>query len=744
MRFPCLALTVLLLWPATVFSQGVLTPEQDGVRLPRPHRPVIAPPVHSYCLDEISVEAQVRDQVADVQVSQVFTNTGSGTLEATFVFPLPYDGAIDRMTLMVNGREIPARLLSAEEARDRYQSIVRRNRDPALLEWVGTGMFQTSVFPIPPGESRTVSLRYTQLLRQQQSLSEFLFPLSTARYTSRPVKSASIRVHLHSTTGLKNLYSTTHEVEIRRPDKQRAIVTWKSDNAVPQSDFRLLYSESEGDVAATLLSYRPEKDEDGYFLLLATPGFQSADQKSQQKSLVFVVDKSGSMNGPKIEQAREAAKNILNGLHEDDLFNVIGYEGDVQLFQPELQRYDSRARRSGLAFVDSLTSGGSTNINDALQRAFAMLQDPDRPSYVIFLTDGLPTAGETSEPQIAKNAREANRHGARLLTFGVGHDVNSRLLDRLSRENRGASEYVLPDEDIEARVSRVFQRINSPVLTNIDLSLENAKGRKVTINRRYPAGPLDLFAGEQLIVVGRYQRAGDVTIRLAGTVDGQPQEFTFSGTLEGHSDDSSRAFVAKLWATRRIGELIDQLDLHGRNEELVEELTRLSTRHGILTPYTSFLADETVLPQLSSVENFQRTDQLLSSLEVSGGQAGFAQRGVKQSLNHAKVPFQAGRSVELLAEFGLPSEPQSVPSDSSVVQKDADTLYRKGKLIMTPETAELDLQKDQARITTIERFTPEYFHLVTTNSRAENQLLAEQGPDEELLVRLQGNVYLIK
>ena len=204
------------------------------------------------------MNAKLSDQVAHVQVSQTFENTGSRPMEVAFVFPLPYDGAIDQLTLLVDGKEFQAKLLSKDEARRRYEEIVRKNRDPALLEWVGTGMFQTSVFPIPPGAKRTVTLRYSQLCRKYHGLTDFLFPLSTAKYTAGPVDKLSFHLAIESTSPIKNVYSATHAVKIERPDKTHAVVTYDATKTVPGDDFRLFFDAGEGSVGASVVSYRPK------------------------------------------------------------------------------------------------------------------------------------------------------------------------------------------------------------------------------------------------------------------------------------------------------------------------------------------------------------------------------------------------------------------------------------------------------------------------------------------------------
>ena len=285
---------VLFLAPAVVWGQGLLVVVDPGqpIRLPRPiiiwpphpHPfPRPEPPPATYKIDELEVDARLVDQVARVQVSQSFVNTGSRPLEVSFIFPLPYEGAIDRMTLLVDGKEYPAKLMDAKEARRIYEEIVRKNRDPALLEWIGTGMFQTSVFPVPPGAKRTVSLRYSQLCRKQEGMTDFLFPLSTAKYTSHPVEKVSFRVAIESQEDIKNIYSPTHAVEIKRPDDRHAVVTYTVKNQVPTSDFRLLYDIGRGKMSTRILSYRPDSSQDGYFLLLASPEIKAYRQRTPEK-----------------------------------------------------------------------------------------------------------------------------------------------------------------------------------------------------------------------------------------------------------------------------------------------------------------------------------------------------------------------------------------------------------------------------------------------------------------------------
>jgi Ca-activated chloride channel family protein len=667
-----IVLAAMLAWiPSVGYSQGLLIDPDPGhrYRLPRPpihwppqpHPRPVPEPEQSYKIQELAVNATIVDQVAKVQVSQSFVNTGSRPMEVSFVFPLPYDGAVDEMTFMVDGKEYEAKLLSADEARRIYEGHIRRNQDPALLEWLGTGMFKTSVFPVPPGTKRTVTMSYSQVCRKTDGITEWLFPLSTAKYTSHPVDSVSINVTLRSQQALKNIYSPTHSVELKRPTDTSASVAYSTKNQIPTSDFRLMFDVGNERVGASVMSFRRDVNDEGYFMLLVSPDIQRTADKPVPKTVVFVVDRSGSMSGQKIEQAKGALKFVLNNLREGDLFNVIAYDSNVESFRPELQRYDEQTRNEALGFVESIYAGGSTNIDGALQAALGQLQDGSRPNYIVFLTDGLPTAGERREPQIVDQARSANKVRARVFPFGVGYDVNSRLLDKLARECFGQSVFVLPEEDIEAQVAKLYNRIGAPALVDLKVTfdLENAPVEQgAPVNRLYPKNTTDLFAGDQLVLVGRYKHAGDAKITLSGKVDGVEQTFNFPGKLVEKSTDDSQSFIEKLWAVRRVGEIIDEIDLHGQNAELVNELTALATKHGILTPYTSFLADETANVR-DLAKNSERARTSLDALDSESGKRGFVQRRMK---NEFQMREQAPGSGFALGSGGV--LPAAAPADA--------------------------------------------------------------------------------
>ncbi len=798
-RMVLLAVVTLSMWcPAIAHAQGVLLFENSNGRitpLPRPFiRPTTPSPV-SYKVKAIEMAAKVVDQTAKVQLTQTFVNTGSRQMQVSFVFPVPVAAVIDQMTFLVDNKEYEAKIMPAKQARSIYEGYVRRNQDPALLEWAGLGVVKTSVFPVPAGAERKVVLQYSQVLRRNDRLTELSFPLSAAKFTTKPIEKLSVRVSIESTSKIKNIYSPSHAVEIKRRDNKHATIRYSAENVVPTTDFQLFFDSSKKNVGASLITYRPNANEDGFFLLMASPDIEKTKAEISRKTVVFVVDRSGSMSGKKIEQARESLNFVLNNLNEGDLFNIVVYDSSVESFREELQRFNDKARGEALAFVEEIYSGGSTNIDGALSVALGMLQSDKFPNYIIFLTDGRPTAGEKNEMKIAANATKANKVGARILNMGVGYDVNSRLLDRLAAQNSGISQYVRPNEDLEEHVSRLYGRISRPVLTKVNISVDVEGHDRKVVNRVYPRKVNDLFAGEQLVLAGRYKYAGDAKIVIQGQVGEKKVSYDFPGKLSESSRGDNYAFVEKLWATRRLGEIIDELDLNGENAELVEELVALSIKHGILTPYTSFLADENA-PQsvvASGVSSgfdegriVSEARRRLTQLNEVGGRSGAQQRAIKQALKTAPLAdafgvtpstAQTGRggfggggrgifrgagnapedsenrdkSDEAKAKLAargvqgavvFDTEEGTVALTDRVLQIGTETLYRRDKMWVTAAARKFDLQKNRDKLTVIERFSKAYFELVKDNSKSENAILAQQQKDEQVLMVLRGKVYL--
>jgi Ca-activated chloride channel family protein len=336
----------------------------------------------------------------------------------------------------------------------------------------------------------------------------------------------------------------------------------------------------------TVLSERPDTGEDGYFLAVIH-GAPDETLVPEAKNVVFVIDRSGSMQGEKIVQAREALAFMVSKLRAEDRFNIVSYSSDVKLFAERLQAPSGATLAAAQGFVEAIAAEGGTNISQALSAALAQFDDTSLLNQVVFLTDGLPTEGETETSRLCALVHGANRHQARLVAFGLGFDVNGMLLDRLAEEHHGMSEYVLPDQPIEERVPGFYARMQAPLLLDAGIAFEGTE-----VHDLFPRAVGDLYGGHKLVLTGRYSRPGPAKLVLSGRRGLEAERHEVAIDLAADTRDSARDVVARIWAAKQIGYLVDEIRLDGETPERVAAIVRLGTRFGILTEYTAFLADE--------------------------------------------------------------------------------------------------------------------------------------------------------
>lgn len=631
-----LLFVILLLGPTVpALADGLIVP------LPPPDMPIVDVPYLTVKYHRVTVT--IDNQVATTHVDQVFVNESRHEVEGTYLFPLPEEAAIGEFTMWVDGQKLPGQVLKREEARRIYEEIVRKRRDPALLEYVGRDAFQASIYPIPAGGERRIEIEYSQVLELDNGLVEYVYPLNTEKFSAKPLEEVSVSVTVKSGEAIKAIYSPSHDVDVVRDGDYGATIGYEEYNVKPDRDFVLYYTVSPEEVGLNLLSYRPDGRGEGFFLLLAAPKVEIDTKNVIAKDVILVLDVSGSMNGDKIGQAKQALNFVLDNLNDEDRFNVIAFSTGTRAYNRELVSADERGEARD--FVARLEAAGSTDINRALLEALEMV-DPERPAILIFLTDGLPTMGETDVTRIIDNAGDAAPDNVRIFPFGVGYDVNTVLLDTIAQNHRGASGYVRPEEAIDEKVSAFYAKVSTPLLSDIAIDWGG-----IEVDDVYPYPLPDLFAGTQLAVVGRYRNGGDTTITLSGQVNGRLQRFAYDGVTferEGGQD-----FIARLWATRKIGTLLQQIRLHGEDKELVDEIVDLSIRYGIITPYTSFLVEETELA-LSEAGRQGISDEVAAAATAApavGGEA--VQRSeVEKELSQAHAPAAMAMPTQVVEMAG--------------------------------------------------------------------------------------------
>jgi Ca-activated chloride channel family protein len=558
------------------------------------------------------VRVELADRVLRYQVTETFRNRGGLIGEADYIFPMPAGAAFEALELEIDGELVSGETMPADRARRIYEDIVRRNRDPALVEYMGRGMLRTRIFPIQPGEEKRVVVRFQSVAEREGSALRVDYlrgsgpraapigiPMPHPVPLPAPMPRRGVEVDAARTSSTQqrggeesgNLftlvytngdqfgapYSPTHELRVNDRGGRREVT---ASGDAPQVTILLPLRRTNA-ASVTMLPYAPG-GEDGFALITVTP--PAVAPRTTPRDLTFVVDVSGSMRGQKMEQARAAGRQMLASLGSQDRFRIIDFSTDVRTFAGGFTPATRRNIDEAVRYLDDLRPDGSTNISGALEEALDTAVDESRMPIVFFVTDGEPTVGERNADRIAALASRL-RGRARVFTFGVGSDVNSALVEQLAVDGRGTAQFVRPDESVERAVSLVASRITSPVVTDVRIRAEG-----VRLVKMHPTLPADIFAGQDLILFARYAGDGDARIIVEGRTAAGP--VTWTERVRFPDRERRNSFVARLWAAQRTGWLSAERRRNGASPELDDELRQLGTRYGIPTELSSYLVLE--------------------------------------------------------------------------------------------------------------------------------------------------------
>ena len=588
-----LPLVLALAIPAVAGAQGLLIPRciapRPGVERPiddcRPDRPAIVRTASN-------VRVELRDRVLRYEVEERFLNRGGLIGEADYIFPLPKGAAFRDLKLSIDGQLVAGETMSATEARRIYEDIVRRQKDPALVEWMGHGMLRTRIFPIQAGEERRVVVRFEAVAeREGDAVRVDYFRGTRTSMVAREQGSTGAadlggqtRFTLTYRAGgeLGEAYSPTHELDVDRDDAQRRVTIRGG-----SPDVTVLVALRRTMAASVAALTHATRDEEGYALITVTPPTDLAAVRLP-RDLTFVLDASGSMSGRKMEQAKAAGRQLLRTLGSQDRFRIVDFSTDVRSFRDGYTVATEENVRAGIRYLDSVDATGSTNISGALEEALRDMsreRSDGRVPIVLFMTDGAATVGERDPSRIAANASRM-RGDARLFSYGLGADVNIGLIEQLATEGRGTATFLRPDENVERSVELLASRLRAPILTDVRVRVEG----NVRLSRMYPSGPQDVFAGQDLVLLARYDGSGPANVVVTGRSGGR--EVRWSTERNFAREERENAFVPRLWATQRIGWLAAEKRRNGGNSEIDDEIRRLGERFGIPTEFTSYLVLE--------------------------------------------------------------------------------------------------------------------------------------------------------
>ena len=686
---------------ATAGAQGRLIPRP--CTLPNPNRACIAN--NAIVRTSSQVRVEMVNRVLRYEVDETFVNNGGGLGEADYIFPLPAGSAFEDLKLSINGELVSGETMNATDARRIYEDIVRRQRDPALVEWMGAGLLRARIFPINPGEEKRVVVRFQSIAQREGDALRIDYvrgtePAQNQPVPIRPVQDGDEDFETANTFSLTydnsrdygTAYSPTHRLFMRERNGRQVVRASGDGREVTI----LLPLRRASEAAVSVLTHRADSDP-GFALITITP--PASTGRTTPRDVTFVIDVSGSMRGEKLEQAKAAGHALLSSLSRADRFRVIAFSTDVN---PQVDGWlDATPQniRNARRFLDGLRAEGSTNISGALEEALAMRTDGERLPLVVFLTDGEPTVGERNPDAIAAIAAR-ERGDARVFTVGVSADVNSALIERLAVEGRGTAHFVRAGENVERPVSLLASRLTNPVLTNVRVTVDG-----VRLSRVLPSGTVDIFAGQDLVLLARYDGEGTANIHIEGQTATGRKSWSSRATFQRRS--TNNGFVPRLWAAQRIGWLAAEKRRTG-SHEMDTEIKSLGERYGIPTEFSSYLVVE---PGMNIAQRSRRADVGGVVRQMVGAAAG-------NTAPPAATPAPVA-SNEARFELGRQAAAQREAKTLAAVDAMADAAGVQMRQVGTRQFVQQgNVWTDQRyvqsqRMVQVKAFSPLYFELVS-------------------------------
>ena len=571
-------------------TQGTL------VRLDRDGRPVDLCP-----LKHTDVNGQISGFLARVSVTQEFVNTTHEAIEAVYKFPLPSDAAVDDMEMVIGKRTVKALIKEKQEARKMFEAARNSGRTAALLDQERPNIFTQSVTNIPPGETVRITIQYVETLKYEDGSYEFVFPMVVGpRYTpasmidpgsvlpnrtpegTRAGHDINVKVTVDAGLALGKIASTTHDVDVLKADPSHAMVALRNTQTIPNKDFILRYDVAGAKVQDAIQTHADKRG--GFLSLVLQPPARVQESEVTPKEIVFVVDTSGSMHGFPLEKTKEVIQHAFNGLHPRDTFNLITFSGDEHILFPKPVPATPENIRIAWEFMRTRAGRGGTEMMKAIRASLDPSDAQDHVRVVCFMTDG--EVGNDFEilSEVQKHPK------ARVFSFGIGSSINRFLLDGMARYGRGEVQYVGLQDDGSAAAKLFYERVRTPVLTDIEIDWNGLPVQDV-----FPARIPDLFSAKPVTLSARYTKGASGTIRLRGKIAGKPYVREIAINLPG--EEKKHDVLATLWARRKVADLMASdfaamQSGHNARPETQTEITRLGLDYRLMTQYTSFIAVE--------------------------------------------------------------------------------------------------------------------------------------------------------
>ncbi|NEO51715.1 MAG: after-VIT domain-containing protein [Okeania sp. SIO3B5] len=559
----------------------------------------------TFPLKHTEVKAKIAGNLSRVQVTQQFENPFTEPLEATYVFPLPDEAAVDEMEIKIGDRLIKGNIKKREEAKKIYQQAKQQGRTAGLLEQQRDNIFTQSLANIKPGEQIDVIIRYTDSLKFEGGDYEFVFPMVVGdRYipgtsidgsgdtdqvpdasqitppivppATRSGHDIGMTVEIDCGMPIFQVNSISHQIQT---SERREIVTVKlgNEDTIPNKDFILRYQVASDRTKATVLTQADQCG--GYFAVYLIPALRYRSDEIVPKDVVFLMDTSGSQRGEPLLKCQELMRRFIHGLNPNDTFTIIDFANTTRKLSEQPLPNTPKNIATAINYINKLNANGGTELLNGIQE---VLQFPPPPAgrlrSIVMLTDGY----IGNEKAVLAEVQDKLQPGNRLYSFGVGSSVNRYLINRLAEIGRGIARVVRQDEPTEEVAEKFFQQINNPVLTQIEVEW-NGWGEVPEI---YPVTTPDLFAEQPLVLFGHKQDAVGGELQVNGIAAGGE---IYQQTFDIHFAESGNVAVAQIWARQKIKHLMNQMFDYDK-KSMVKEVTETALSYQLLSEYTAFVA----------------------------------------------------------------------------------------------------------------------------------------------------------
>ena len=595
------AVIFLMVWSAVWAGIGPAMAEENEDRHLSPYFFVEGGDEGQECfpLKSTTVKAVISGVIADVKVTQTYTNTGTLPINARYVFPASTRAAVHGMRMTVGEEVIEAKIEARQEARQTFEKAKAAGKSASLLEQQRPNVFSMNVANIMPGETIAIDLHYSELLVPEEGLYQFVYPTVVGpRYSTIPEKGADdhhkwlqnpylaedqdptstfdIQVSLSGGLPIGQVACTTHATDVAWDGPSKAQISLAADESHGGNrDFILDYRLSGDQIQTGLMTY--EGDAENFFMLMVQPPQRVTPEAIPPREYIFVLDVSGSMHGFPLDTAKVLIKDLLAGLRPQDRFNVLLFAGAARLLAPRSIAADPAQIQAAVQFVDDQNGGGGTELDRALATGLNLPHDEGYARTMVVVTDGYIAAEKAVFSRVADQAGQCN-----VFAFGIGSSVNRHLIEGLAKAGQGEP-FVVTDPKEAAAVAARFKRyIAAPVLTDIEIEVDGFDAYDVE-----PLQAADLFAQRPLIVSGKWRGEQQGTIGIRGTGGQGPYTEIFHVAEALPSNDNEA--LPYLWARMRLARLSD-FPATEDDEQTKAQVTQIGLAYNMLTTHTSFVA----------------------------------------------------------------------------------------------------------------------------------------------------------